>query len=81
MKPIVALLLLVAFAIILCSCGNMSVTHTTYTFDYAYIELPNGQIVQGEVDAWCNYGNNSVQVIIDDVVYLTHYENVVLVSK
>ena len=81
MKPIIALLLLVAFALILCSCGNMTIIDTTYTFDYAYIELPNGQTVQGEVDAWCDYESDCVQVTIDDVVYLTHYENVVLVSK
>jgi hypothetical protein len=82
MKKIVALLLVVIMATTMfCACGNMRLLDTTYSFEYAYIALPNGEVVEGRVSSWADYeGGDVVQVVINGKTYLTHYENVVLVS-
>lgn len=62
--------------------GNQSWFDTTYNFDYVQIAMPDGSYVDGEVQSWQDYENSDVvQVKVNDNVYLTHYMNVVLVSK
>ena len=83
MKKIICLLLVVLMvATMLCACeGGMQLVDTTYTYEYAYIALPNGEIVEGVVSSWKDYDSGDVvQVVIGGKTYLTHYENVVLVS-
>ena len=64
----------------LCGC-NAQLIDLTYSYEYGYIELPNGEVVEGAVSSWKDYdGGDVVQVVIDGKTYLTHYENVVLVS-
>ena len=63
----------------LCSC-NMQLLDTTYKFDYAYISLPNGKVVEGPIDSWCDYESDAVQVVINGKTYVTHYSNVVMVA-
>ena len=49
----VALILILTMALcLLAGCGNMQVLDTTFTFDKAIIELPNGEIVSGDVQTW-----------------------------
>lgn len=74
-------LLVVLFTIILAGCGNQQVFDATYTFDYAIIELPNHEIVEGEIDSWRDYDGEQLQIVIDGVTYLTHSENVVMVAR
>lgn len=81
MKKIICLLLVVLMAVgLFCGC-NIQMFDTTYSYEYAYIALPNGEWVEGEVDSWVDYeDSDTVQIVIDGKTYLTHYENVVLVS-
>ena len=81
-KKIVALVLVVLmFVCVLCSC-NRQIIDVTYKYNYAYIELPGGKVVEGKLDSWYDYENSDVvQVVINGVSYLTHYENVVLIAK
>ena len=81
MKKMVCLLLVVLMAVgLFCGC-NMQMIDTTYSYEYAYIALPNGEVVEGRVSSWVDYEDGDVvQVVIDGKTYLTHYENVVLVS-
>ena len=81
-KKIVALVLIVLmFACVLCSC-NRQIIDITYNYNYAYIELPGGEVVKGKLDSWFDYEDSDVvQVVIDGVSYLTHYENVVLIAE
>jgi hypothetical protein len=80
MKKIICLLLVVLMAVgLFCGC-NMQLLDTTYSYEYAYVALPNGEVVEGEVDSWVDYESDAIQVVIDGKTYLTHYENVVLVS-
>jgi hypothetical protein len=54
----------------------------TYKYNYAYIELPGGDVVEGKLDSWFDYEDSDVvQVVINGTSYLTHYENVVLIAK
>ena len=83
MKRILVLfLILMTLAIALTGCkGGMQVADFTYRFDRAVIELGNGQIIDGSVDSWIDYENSDVvQVVVDGVTYLTHYDNVVLIA-
>lgn len=84
MKKIVRTISVLALSAILCismaGCGNRVFLDTTYTFEYAYIQLPNGTCVEGAVDNWCDYEGDQLQVTINGVTYLTHASNVVLVA-
>lgn len=82
MKKILLVLLTLAAVLTLVSCGNRTVIDTVYTFDRAIIALPDGSYVEGKVDSWRDFEDgDQLQVTIDDVTYLTHSSNVVLISE
>lgn len=83
MKKIIAVLLVLIFAVFLTGCGNMQILDTTFYFDYATIYSPCGEIVaQGKVQSWTDFEEgDQLQVKIDGVVYLTHASNVVLEAR
>lgn len=75
---VIALVLLVA---VLTSC-NRQLFDTTYSFDYAIISLPNGEVIEGKVDSWIDYEDgDQLQVKIDGKTYLVHSSNIVLVAE
>lgn len=82
-KRIVALILTTVLAIGgLTGCGNRDMWDTVYTFDYAIIKLPNGEIVEGEVESWTDYEDGEqLQVTIDGQIYLTSTFNCTLINK
>ena len=81
MKRLICLLLMVLMAVgLFCGC-KMQMIDTTFSYEYAYVALPNGEWVEGKPTGWKDYENSDVvQIVIDGKTYLTHYENVVLVS-
>lgn len=81
MKKILAIMLVMIMAVSLIGCGNQQLFDATYTFDYAIIEMPNGEVVEGKVDSWNDYEGEQLQIKIDGVTYLTHSENVVMIAK
>lgn len=81
MKKIFAIMLAMIMAVSLIGCGNQQLFDATYTFDYAIIEMPNGEVVEGKVDSWNDYEGEQLQIKIDGVTYLTHSENVVMIAK
>ena len=72
-----------AMCLTLCLAGcNYDMIDTIYTYNYAIIELPNGEIVEGEVQQWCDYEDgDQLQIRIDGVVYLVHSSDCVLMNK
>lgn len=65
----------------LTSC-NMQVVDTKYNFDKAIISLPNGEIVEGEVESWLDYENSDqIQVKINGTTYFCHHSDVVLIQE
>ena len=82
-KRVLALVLAATLAIGgLAGCGNKDMWDTVYTFDYAIIQLPNGEIVEGEVDKWTDYEDgDQLQVTIDGKIYLTSTLNCTLIQN
>lgn len=82
MKKIIAVILILIFAIFLSGC-NMQMVDTTFHFDYGTIYSPSGEIVaQGKVQSWKDFEDgDQLQVKIDGVTYLTHAGNVVLEDR
>lgn len=61
---------------------NKQMFDLTYEFDEAIIAMPNGEIVEGKVQSWTDFEDgDQLQVKIDNVTYLTHSENIVLIAK
>ena len=84
MKRILTLVLaivLVAGLLILAGC-NKQMVDLTYSYEYAIIALPNGEVVEGKVSSWTDYEDgDQIQVKIEGKTYLVHSSNVVLISK
>ena len=79
-KLLVLAAVLVMAALLLSSCGNMTLLDTTYRFDRAQILMPDGSVVEGRVETWKDFGGDQLQVRVNGVTYLTHSANVVMMS-
>lgn len=83
MKKIIALLLaviLILSAALLAGC-NKQMVDLTYSYEYAIIGLPNGEVVEGKVSSWTDFEDgDQIQVKIDGKTYLVHSSNIVLIS-
>ena len=84
MKKIIAMLLAVIAvlsAVLLSGC-NKQIMDLTYSYEYAIIGLPNGEVVEGKVSSWTDYEDgDQLQVKINGKTYLVHSSNVVLISN
>ena len=68
------------FVCIVTGC-NKDLIDTVYSYDYAIIELPNGQVIAGHVDSWRDYEDgDQLQVTIDGTTYLVHSSRCVLMN-
>ena len=64
------------------ACGNQQFLDTTYTFDRAIISMPDGSVVEGDVDTWRDYEDgDQIQVKINGVTYLVHSSNIALIAE
>lgn len=83
MKKIIALVLSTLLMMaMLTGCGNKDLWDTNYTYDRAIISMPNGTILEGKIDNWTDYEDgDQIQITIDDVVYLVHSSNIVLINE
>ena len=70
------------FGAVLCiSACNYQPIDLTWDFDYAYIKMPDGTVIEGECNGWRDYEDgDQLQVTIGDTTYLTHAANVVLIA-
>ena len=84
MKKIIAILLVavVALSLALVTTGcNKQLVDLTYSYDYAIIGLPNGEVVEGKVSSWTDFEDgDQIQVKIEGKTYLVHSSNIVLIS-
>lgn len=82
MKKLLILLLALIIMVLACCGCNKQLIDFTYEFDYAIIQLPNGDIVEGDVSSWRDYDDgDQIQVVVEDVTYLVHSSNIVLYNK
>lgn len=62
--------------------GNEQVFDTKWRFEWAIVQLGNGELLEGPVSSWKDFENSDmVQFTMDGVTYLTHSSNVILCSK
>lgn len=84
-KVAIGVLILVVIIMVCISftgCGNMDMIDTVRTFDYAYISLPNGECVEGEIESWRDYEDgDQLQIKINGVTYLTDTTRAVLLKR
>ena len=84
MKKLIAMLLCiiaVLSSLLLAGC-NKQMVDLTYSYEYAIIGLPNGEVVEGKVSSWTDYEDgDQLQVKINGKTYLVHSSNVVLISN
>ena len=84
MKKYIAIALaavLLVGILILAGC-NKQLVDLTYSYEYAIIALPNGEIVEGKVSSWTDFEDgDQLQIRIDGKTYLVHSSNVVLISN
>lgn len=75
------LLMMVLIVTALCGC-NKQVFDTTYTFDKAIISLPNGELIEGEIQSWKDFDDgDQIQVVIDGKIYLVHSSQIVMINE
>ena len=73
-------LLVVVLLVVLAGC-NKQMVDLTYSYEYAIISLPNGEVVEGKVSSWTDFEDgDQIQVRIDGKTYLVHSSNIVLIS-
>jgi len=59
---------------------NFQLFDTNWVFNKAQIRMMDGSCISGTIETWRDYEDSDVvQVKIDGVVYVTSYENVVLI--
>ena len=81
-KKLFAAILALGMALSLAGCGNRQMIDLTYSYKYAIISLPNGEIIEGKVESWRDYEDgDQIQVTINGVTYLVHAGDAVLMSE
>ena len=79
MKKLVlaAIVLLIALQITAC---NKQIVDLTYSYEWAIIKMPDGNIVEGRVQSWKDFEGEQLQVTIDGETYLVNSVNMVLME-
>ena len=67
----------VASVLLMAGC-NKQVIDLTYEYSWAQLKMPDGTIVEGNIESWCDYEGDQLQVVIDGVTYLVHSSNIVM---
>lgn len=81
MKKCITAILVIGTMFCMAGC-NRQLIDTTYNYTYGYIELPNGECIEGAVQSWTDYSDgDQIQVKIDGITYLTDTTRVVLTTK
>ena len=75
------LVLSAAVLMLLLAGCNKQMVDMTYSYEYAIISLPNGEVVEGKVTSWTDFEDgDQIQVKIAGKTYLVHSSNVALIS-
>ena len=81
MKKIILVLMLIVLAACLAGC-NYTMFDTTWTFDRAIFTLPDGTVIDGKVQTWKDFEDgDQIQVRVNDVTYLVHSSDIVLLAE
>ena len=79
---ILAVVLVVSLLLTLASCGNKQIFDTTYKFDYALVQFPDGTCEKIEIQKWDDYDGEQIRITSKDgTTYLVNSVNCILVSE
>lgn len=83
MKKIIILILMVATLLTGCASDfNYQIVDLQYGYNYAIIQLQNGEVIEGAVESWKDYEDGEqLQVKVNGVIYLTNSYNCTLIYK
>ena len=81
MKKIASIILIITMAVLMLTGCNKQIVDITYSYNYAIIQLPNGDIVEGKIQSWNDYDGEQLQVKIDGVIYLVSSYKCVLIKN
>lgn len=82
MKKIFTFVLVLALLVVALSGCNKQIFDVTYKFDKAIIQLPNGEVVSGQIDSWTDFEDgDQIQVTMNGKTYLVHSSNIVLIAE
>lgn len=81
MKKLLAILLALVMVVSMVGCGNHTAFDLVFSYDRAIICLPDGEVIEGEVEAWTDYEGDQLQITIDGTVYLVHAANAALIVE
>lgn len=80
-KKLLATVLALGMVLSMSAC-NRQMIDLTYSYKYAIISLPNGEIIEGKVDSWRDFEDgDQLQVTVDGVTYLVHATDAVLMME
>lgn len=81
MRKKIAIIFTTCALLTLTGC-NKQMVDFNYSYNYAIIQLPNGEVVEGKVDSWTDYEDGEqLQIKINGVTYLCSSYNCVLMYK
>lgn len=83
MKKLLPALIIISALFAFTACGNKDIIDTVYTYDYALVEMPGGEVVKLDIKKWRDYSDGEQLQIItpDGTVYLVSSINCVLVKQ
>lgn len=61
--------------------GNRTIIDTKFYYDYAIVQLANGETIEGKVDSWRDYEGEQLQLTINGETWLVHSANVSLRAR
>ena len=73
---IVAIIIGIVYGIVAC---NKDILDLTYKYNYCYIQLQDGTVLQGEVESWTDYDDGQLQIRMNGKTYLVHSVNCTLI--
>ena len=83
MKKLLCIILCAGCLIFALSACNKQIIDFDYHFNYAYVRLPNGEMVEGRIKSWNDWSDSDMLQVTfyDNSIYYSHSTNIVLVSK
>lgn len=85
---VVVVVLLTAFTFIarnvnnLLFGGNEQAFDTTWRYEWAIVQLGNGELLEGQITSWKDFSESDmIQFTMNGITYLTHSSNVVLCTR
>ena len=68
-KILLCLVIVSMFGMVGC---NYQIIDTNFSYDKAIIKLANDKVIEVEIESWCDYDGEQLQIVDKDgVVYLT----------